>query len=69
MTLFAQLIHKKCHPKSYRSGLKDHMTRGILFSVAFIGREGQNGNFYKSQDLEYTCLLAIAFYSPVPNTK
>ena len=67
MTLFGQLIHKKYHPKSYHSGLKDHMTRGILFRVAFIGREGQNGNFYNSQ--ECTCLLAIAFYSPVPNTK
>jgi hypothetical protein len=27
------LIHKKCHPKSYHSDIKYHMTPNIIFSV------------------------------------
>jgi hypothetical protein len=27
------LIHKKCHPKSYHSDIKYHMTLNIMFSV------------------------------------
>jgi hypothetical protein len=30
------LIHKKCHPKSYHSDLKYHMTINIIFSVGGV---------------------------------
>jgi hypothetical protein len=29
------LIHKKCHPKSYHSDTKYHMTQNIIFSVVW----------------------------------
>ena len=34
MTSICSLIHKKCHPKNYRSDIKYHMTLHFIFSVA-----------------------------------
>jgi hypothetical protein len=36
------LIHKKCHPKSYHSDIKYHMTLTTIFSVAWL-KEAING--------------------------
>ena len=30
------LVHKKCHPKSYHSNIKYHITLNIIFSVVII---------------------------------
>ena len=36
MTIFVQLIHKKCHPKRYHSGIIYHMRLNIIFNI-FLG--------------------------------
>jgi hypothetical protein len=46
MTIFVHSIHKKCHPKSYRSDIQYHMTLNIVFSVPPC-IFGWNSKFYQ----------------------
>ena len=39
----SSLIHKKCHPKSYQSDIKYHVTLNIIFSVLCVCEGGGKG--------------------------
>ena len=50
MTIFVQLIYKKCHPKSYHGDTKCHMTHNTIFNVVY---------FHLEDFLKYECELYL----------
>ena len=50
-----QLIHKKCHPKSYHSDMKCHMTLDIVFRVVL--RDGTDLNAIETPPLLHRLAL------------
>ena len=48
----SSLIHKKCHPKSYQSDIKYHVTLNIIFSVLCVCEGGGEGGTFTNCEFQ-----------------